>query len=411
MAGIPFPSFTEVYRITGPVLMTGKEFIVNDAQKLNYPTESILAMGRGKELFRGGTQIVDEVKLSLVRKARALKAYAAQNYQNPQTGTQIQIPWRSFITDITWDIFEPAINEGAAREGDRSLQYKSIMFSKEMETYADWTDFREEQRWAVADQSRMETAGGDQMFSVNSLINEFPNGLPTGASWPGGAWTTKAGINPALAGQTNWAAQRFFYGDVNVPPSTALTATSLLTQMQLATMRLSFQPPPDYQQYFEGSSGPLDAIMCTTNAKNFLWQKYLSSQNRWSDQWDPASGMPGFGGIRVVNVAALDGALIYPTASAANAPGTEGNATNVANFGAGPRFYFLKARMMTPFYHSMFTMTKVSDQPGGVMEDRKQPTVRTIPLVTMMNLFPNSLIRHGIVAPVAAFGVSGYPTN
>lgn len=409
MAGVTVSAFTETVRLTGPTVFTGPRSVINDAQKNNYGTQSYLMRGQSmSDVVQGGTTIVDDIYLAASRKARAYRPGAKQSYTNPQTGAQLSIPYRMFITDVTWDDTEREINEGAARAGDRSLRYKDIWFKKQMNSYSDWCDFIEEQYWLPPDTTRMEAAGGDLMYSIPALINEYANGLPLGGN-PGGAWTTKCGITPSAAGSTNFDNQRFGYQDVLT--GTSLTSVSLLSVFKQAMQKLDFRPPGQYKQYFEGASErPTGFIACNGLARALVWQLYMASQNRWDNQMDPF-GNPVFDGAPFVYVAALDGALIYPTGTGSTLAALlshDGDTTNTiadGSFGhSGPRFWCIQPEYLRQIYHERFTMANL-----GVMDDRAQPTSHTMPLLTWTNLFPRSLRRHALVAP--AKDTTGWPTT
>ncbi len=417
MSGVPVSAFTEAVRLTGPTVFTGVRDVINDSQKTNYNTQGYLMRGQTmSDVVQGGIQIVDDIFLSATRKARTYRPGQKQSYSNPQTGTQLAVPWRMFITDVTWDDTERELNEGAGRAGDRSLRYKDIWFKKQMNSYSDWCDFIEEQYWLPGDPTRMEAANGDLMNSFPWLINEFANGLVPATNPSGVAATTKCGIDPSASGFTNWLALQTAY--TNAGTGSNLTNGSLLTALKVAFQKLDFRPPPQYGQYFQAAqSRPVNWIGCTNAARAFIWMQYMQSQNRWDNQMDPY-GNPVFDGAPFVYIAALDGALIYPTGSnaaiASATWGTEGNTANGATgANAGPRYYLMNSEYIRHIYHSKFTMANL-----GVMDDRAQPTAHTMPLLTWCNVFPRSLRRNGLVFPsgltgtgTTSGGITGYPTN
>ena len=314
-----------------------------------------------------------------------------------------------FITDITWDDTEREINEGAGRAGDRSLKYKDVWFKKQMNSYSDWNDFQEEQYWLPPDTTRMEASGGDLMYSIPSLLNEYTSGLP-GSGNPGGAWTTKCGINPTTAGLTNWDNQRFGYQDLTTGSS--MTGNSVLVAFKQAMQKLDFRPAPQFAQYNEAANrNSAGFIACNGLARSTIWRVYQGAQNRWDNAMDPY-GNPVFDGAPFVYIAALDGALIYPTGSASPDTSTLSHDGNTAGGGgggggfgfAGPRFWLIQPEYLRQIYHERFTMANL-----GVMDDRAQPTSHTMPLLTWTNLFPRSLRRHAVIAPTG--DISGWPST
>lgn len=423
MSGVPISAFTETVRLTGPTVFTGVREVVNDAQKTNYNTLGYLMRGQSmSDVVQGGLQIVDDIQLATVRKARTYRPGNKQSYTNPQTGVQIAVPWRMFLTDITWDDTERELNEGSGRAGDRSLRYKDVWFKKQMNSYVDWCDYQEELFWLPGDPSRMEAANGDLINSIPFLINEFASGQVGSGNPSGTAATTKLGILPTAAGMTRWDNQRFSYQNAGVGSN--MNPASLMAVLKKATQALQFKPAPMHGQYFEAAANtsPGNWIACSSNGLAFIWQQYLASQNRWDNQMDP-NGNPMFNGVPFVHVAALDGALLYPTGSnaaiASATWSTEGARVNTGVDNAGPRFKLISSKYLRAVYHEKFTMSNL-----GVMDDRAQPTSHTMPLLTWMNLMPRSLWRHGEVYPSGLTGsgitaesgaecahVTGFPTT
>lgn len=392
MAGTALSLFTEFVNITGPTFLTSTKEVVNDAQKTNYNTLGYLLRGQGMaDVLQGGSEIRDYIFLEAVRRARSYKPTQTQQYAITQTGTPWSIPWRFFLNDLSWADETVVLNAGAQmNSAARKEAYKSLWYRMQQNLYTDQMNYWEEVYWAVPNAPEMESATGQEMYSIPALVNEFTNGLPS-AAHPGGAWTTVMGINPTTAGQTKWVPQRFGYGTGGAG-YTVNNSANVITFLDQAFKKLDFRRPPMKEEYFDNDAvGPVGCIFTSMLGVTKLMQLFRASQDRWVDSEDPFNN-PTYKGAPIVYIGQLDDAAIFPT-GAAGALATE---TSAANTNSGPRYFLIQPSYLRPVFHSERYMENL-----GVMTDVTQPTVHTMPINTYANLCVRSRIRHAVLYPVA----------
>jgi hypothetical protein len=392
MVGVGIDLFTELVSIVGPTILRGPRNVVNDAQKVNYSTLGYLLRGQPMgQVLRGGPTIRDYIYLQAFRRARTYKPNEPQTYANPQTGVMWSIPWRFAINEIVWNLEELELS-GDGGDGPEGMfhAYKDLWDRKQQDYNTDDMGFWEELFWAVPDKTKMEAADGQEWYSIPAFINEHTNGLAP-AAYPGGAWTTKMGLNPTDADKLNWVPQRFQYGTAAATGFDPTGADNVIVNLDEAIMACNFQPPPIAQQHFEASSmrEPGCWVACSQWGRAKIMQLFRASNDRWQNVWDPF-GNPTYAQIPFVHVAEKDTAAIYPTA-AAGAPGTE-KAT--ANSLAGPRYEGIQSKYLVPVWHKNNFRRSL-----GVMTDLSQPTSRVNPYVSFGNLLARSLRRHFILYP------------
>lgn len=394
-SGTSINLFSEFVAITGPTYLTSARAVVNDAQKTNYNTLGYLLRGQGMaDVLQGGAEIRDYIFLEAVRRSRTYKPNERQTYTNPQTGVTWTIPWRFFLTDMVWTDEEIELQAGGNMSREAKFQvYKDLYWRKQQQLYTDQADHWEEVFWAVPDTTEMEAAGGQEIYSIPAMINEFANGLPT-AIHPGGAWTTKQGIDPTAAGNENWVPQQFQYapnlaGGGFDPDDFDDNVIGFLDQ---AFMALDFRPPPVYKEYFEQAyTRPVGVIFTQLEGRSKLMRLYRTSQDRWVDIRDPYNN-PTYMNAPIVYVRQLDTAAIYPT-GAGGALDLFDTITGGVDV-AGPRYYLIQPEYLRPVFHAQRYFKNL-----GIMTDIEQPTTHIMPVNTYANLATRSLRRHAILYP------------
>lgn len=392
--GVAIASFPEFVALTGPTYLTSQRAAVNDAQKTNYATLGYLLRGQGmSDVLQGGSTIRDYIYLEAQRRARSYKPTATQTYAHTSSGITWEIAWRFFLTDIVWTDEEIELQAGGSMSAEARFQvYKDLWWRKQQDMHTDNANYWEELFWATPDTTQMEAAGGQEPYSIPCFINEHTSGLPP-AGYPGGVWTTKAGINPALAGNTRWDNQRFPYSNFTVNDP-----LNVIRAMDGAFMALDFMPPPIHPEMFEGKyQRPVGWIAASLTGRKALMQLFRASQDRWVDMKDPYNN-PTYQNAPVVYVAQKDTASIYPTGGA-GVNGIEQATGGTDN--QGPRFELIQPEYLRPVFHSGRYMKNL-----GVMTDSHQPTTHVMPVNTYYNLAPRSLRRHGILYPVADIPLS-----
>jgi hypothetical protein len=398
-SGTPLSGFARFVDDTGPTYFSGPKERVNDAQKTNYRTLGYMLRGQSmNETLQFGATIKDKVLLSVTRVTHAYSPGAEESVANPQLATTWTVPWRFWLTPMTWLDQTVELNggKGMVRE-TRFQQYYSEWMSIQQEGYTDWCNFMEDSYWAVPDKSRMEAADGDLPYSIPCFVNEYTNGLPISANQPGGSWTTVQQIDPTASGKTNWVPQKFTYDNADHGGTDTASVDGLLTALDKAYMKLDFQPPPVAREYFESPSAqPWGFIACSSVGMAEVKRSYRIQNDRWENTLDPY-GMPLYGGRPFVYVAVLDSAAIYPTGAgvsgAANLS-TETDGTSTGTTFAGPRFFVLQPKYLRSVFHSERYLADL-----GVMTDPKIPTQHVKYLDTWGNLVCRSRQRHAIITP------------
>lgn len=396
-SGIPLSGFARFVDITGPTYFTGPMDRINDAQKTNYRTLGYLARGQSMaETFQNGASIKDKIMLSVTRVTHVYQPGAEESVPNPQTSTTWTVPWRFWLTPMTWLDQTTMLNggNGVTRQA-RYQQYFSEWQAIQQDGYTDWCNFMEELYWAVPDKSRMEAQDGDLPYSIPAFVNEYTNGLPASSDQPGGTWTTVQQIDPTAAGKTTWIPQRFGYDSTN---DATTGVGGLLSQLDNAYMKLDFQPPPTNREYFESPTAqPWGFIACSALGIRYVKRLYRFNNDRWDNQNDPY-GMPLYGGRPFVYVSQLDSAAIYPTGAGASANtsalGTETTTTSTGAF-AGPRYFLIQPKYLRSIFHSERYMADL-----GVMTDPKIPTQHVKYLDTWGNTVARSRQRHACLYPI-----------
>ncbi len=413
--GVALNLFTEFVNITGPTYLTRPREVVNDAQKTNYGTLGYMLRGQGMaDVLQGGADIRDYIYLAAVRRARSYKPNQRQTYNNPQTGTTWRIDWRFFLTDMVWTDEEIILNAGGNMSREAKFQaYKDLYWRKQQDLYTDQMNFFEELFWAAPNNAQMESASGQEMFSIPCFIHEndlqgTAGGVQTAEhplEYLGGAavtWSTIAGINPDVAdGGENWANIVVQYGGTTTTAPAGFlpgSQNNILYSLDVAYGATDFRPPPMFQEYFENpqhQQRPGPFIACSLIGKSRLMFVYRESKDVWIDAKDPFFN-PTYAGAPIVYIAQLDTAAIYDndnqTALVTEITAAGGGAASAEKI--GPRYYGIQPQYLRPVFHTDRYFTSL-----GVMTDVDQPTTHVMPVNTYANLAPRSRNRHFLLSP------------
>lgn len=386
-AGTPLSGFARFVDDTGPTYFTGPKERLNDAQKTNYRTLGYMLRGQSmSDTVQSGASIKDKIMLAVTRVTHTYSPGAEESVPNPQLTTTWTVPWRFWLTPMTWLDQTTMLNGGTRQE--RYQQYYSEWMAIQQDGYTDWCNKMEEFYWAVPDKSKMEAQDGEEPYSIPCFVNEFANGLPS-AAHPGGVWTTVMGIDPTAVNKTNWVPQQFGYDNTDV---SGTGGDGLLTNLDEAYMKLDFQPPPVSKEYFESPTAqPWGFIGCSSLGLKYVKRVYRLQNDRWENTMDP-QGNPLYGGRPFVYISQLDAAAIFPTGSA-GALSVESTTTNAI---AGPRYFVIQPKYLRSIFHSERYLADL-----GVMTDPKIPTQHVKYLDTWGNNTCRSRRRQGIIYPVS----------
>lgn len=379
-----FPRFIDM---TGPTYLKGPKERINDAQKTNYRTLGYLSRGQSmSKILQAGAVIKDNIMLSTTRVTHTYNPGAEESVPNPQKSTTWTVPWRFWITPMTWTRQEIELN-GDMTDDARFQQYQSVWHSMQQDGYTDWCNFMEEKFWAIPNKLQMESPDGTEPYSILCFVNEYSSGLPSSIH-PGGAWTTVQQIDPTATDKTNWVPQQYTYANV-----TASDPSNLINALDRAYEGLDFQPPPIQREYFESPTAqPIGFIACSLIGKTKAKALYRSENDRWENVNDPW-GQPLYGGRSFVYVAQLDALAAFPT----GAGGILSYETDTAGSNnAGPRYFIIQPEYMRMVYHRDAFLYDM-----GTMKYPNIPTQNVKYLDTWGNLVCRSRRRHAVIYPSA----------
>ncbi len=377
-------AFTTFMASTGPAFLTGPEKVINEVQ-LNTYILSRLLKGRGMaELVQGGTDIRDTIFLDGKSTYRRYKPGAPLAWSNPQTGSEISIPWRFSVMHMGWTDQEILLQMGASptRAHVRGV-YKKVRFQKEQNMWTTALNDMEAELWAdpngAAMAEEMEGASGETPLSIPVFVNEYTNGLPTG-------WSTVMGQNPVT--KTAWQPVQNTY-DADDPADTDGDQDGLFDALEETWMDVNFQPPATRQQYFESPKMGRQFIACSKTGM-VLYKQLLRDANDSLQNWsDPGAAHPQFHGVDVVFVSTLNTAALYDD-------GASGFTDELSATRDGPRFYFLNGNYLKCIWHAKRYFHK-----HKVKEPDDQIDSYILPVSQWNNLFCQSRRRQAIVSPAA----------
>lgn len=394
MAGQALSVISQFAQITGKAYVSGPDHIPNDAAMRNYSTLTYALRGKDmSEVIRGGESINEVVKLSARRTTSTYLPFEEGDAPHHGTTVALSAPWRFFRTPITFSREFMDLNMGSDQRGSvRSLKIKSYVKSKYQDAYTDMLGWLEQDAlWQVPDKSKMEAAGGTEMYSIPVFVNEYSNGLPSSIH-PGGAWTTIHGVDPTATGQTEYKPYQGTYGASN-EGFTVNSANNVIEKLDRAIMATDFRSPPIQKEYFDADRGEgVSIIGCSLDGRAKVMSLFRRSQDRWDNMWDPY-GNPVYKGIPLVYIRALDTAALYPTGSG-GVLSTEDDTDGTTN--AGPRFWGLQFKDLKMFFHNekYFFMDEALRTPS-------QPNVTTSWITTYANMFCTSRRKQFILYPNA----------
>lgn len=302
MAGAALNAFTDFFTdTTGPAVLTPEDDIINDAQLRNYTASDLLFKSRRE--VQGGNQIQDVILFDDPGTASTYKPGAARTIVNTQNLTTVSVPWRFISAYTTWTEAEILLNEGG---GDMYKQYKNLKRSKIQATMTSLMNLLERKLLADPDSAAasagMEATGGEEPYSM--LATNTDDGLaPTG-------WTTVQGKNPTT--ETNWRNQTASY-TASTPYD---TDNGIIGGFDTMSQLTEFKAPPQKQEYFTTSQFTSMVILTNREGRaNFMKAVRANNDITRIGPQDPAYPNPGFNGIPIQAVEALDDLSIFTSGS------------------------------------------------------------------------------------------------
>jgi hypothetical protein len=372
--------------------------MINEAVKNTY-TMPRLARGHSMEdMLQGGSTIKDTIYFKVKSTYKRYHPNRSFTYENKQTGTTWEIPWRFAEVDVSWTEHEIGLNTGQLSSGAKFHRFKNLMRQKMQNLWSDACNAIDDEYWAVPDTTTMESTTGKEPYSIPVYLNEYDDGLPIGDDRPGGAWTTVMGISPTAAEvDDKWTPEQQTYTEG------AVAGTDMFPAMSRTFHKLRFDRLPKKPEYSDKTTSP-HFIGCSlqglVNYEDAL--RLNQDQFKGAGRQDPDYDRPTFRGVPLDYISALDDAVIYPTgentgdltANLGKEADTTNTSTNSNAGNAGPRYYFINGEYMRQVFHNerYFYMLKP-------IQPSEQPFNRVQIVDMWNNLVCRSRRRHGILYP------------
>lgn len=410
MAGSTLSQLLDFSAATGPLVLTGPDEIVNEAQIPSYMLSWLLS-GDATDRVQGGKNIFDLIMFDAGSTANFYLPGSTRTWSNPQVLDQHQIEWRFLEDHMTFIDAEVELQAGGLDRSAKFQVFKRILRAKEKAMATRLSNKMENALFAQPDATIMEgtTAAHIQPYSIFCFVNEFggPSGPsssifntagtnPVASGLPNG-FTTIANLDPAV--KEGWRAWQVPYDD---PAPATSTPSPQANNLYLALSKAVEVTAADELPYKPGEATTnkmpySDYLLpCSLKGKTLLETLARSSQLyfRLAAQ-DAHYGMPTFAGIPAKYCAAMNTAAVYPT-SGQTAPAVGSGATEDAADKSGPRFPLISKTWMRPIFHSerYFYM-----RPDIVPSAQPDTTVK--PVACWYNLFPRSRRKMAFVYPTS----------
>lgn len=392
--------FNQLIESTPNSFVSKRDDFINDVQRDTYITGELVAGRNPKKLLKSGPNIVDRIYLE---KGRSLHTYTPGrkgNVSNPQTGTNHESHWAALKVDMTWTESEKEFNvNGAAYSEDGMVDHlKSVMAQKEQDAYTGATEGLDDLMFAVPNAGTMEHTDQSNedatVRSIPSWLNEETNGLYQGYDLTG-TFTKIQNIDPVR--YEKWRCQQYGYDNADANFDNPDADQNLLAVLSKAKRRTDLKrPKTPFPQAYEQET-PSNMMMVITSSYGYdrMENAYRNSPENFMtvSPTDPTYGQMTIGGRPLIEYTFLDDVTLYPHASE-SATLVSCNDENGARI--GPRFYFVNAKYLTPFFRKdkFFQKRNVRELDGTVGG-------YWCPIVLWMQMFVHSLRRHAIVYPIA----------
>jgi hypothetical protein len=378
--------FGDFLLTTGPSIYTSPDKFVNGLTKNSYLLKRFTKGREGDvDTFQDGDQISDMIFLDANSTFQYVNPDEEAEWVNPQVLSEWKVYWRFAQDHMSWTDQELVLNGGQ----DGKVRYKNLKRAKEMRMWTSMLNGMDAGLFAAPNKATMEATSGKTAYSIPAFINAQTNTLfntvTTAAT--GGAWTVVQNIDPAT--KTRWQNQTETYG------ANGFTVTSgdVVEAFDSMFYKVRFESPGTKDEYFEDPRMYRQFIACSKTGIN----KYKARLRLSNDllvtpsKQDPAYMKPQYAGIDLVYVAELDTAELYSKAGATTTLGTESAADL-----SGPRYYWINANYLRPFFHTEYYFKPIRE-----IQPEKQPNAHVVPVQCWWNLVCSSRRHQGIVSPSA----------
>lgn len=379
----------------------GKFFM--EFQKRSYFCKKLMKGKSAATSFQNGSEIQDFVIFDEGGTGQLYDPNGTLVTSMPQGIVGHSVPWTFRAYDLSWTKHELALQTGGRDRDGQFAVFKRVYSAKRAMLFGRFANTTEGQCWAVPDKTRIETKTGalpQVPYPVNASVNEFSNGLYPSYT-PGGAWTTKQGIDPTV--RTSWVPVQKTYLD-DVQALAVGESYDLFSALDIAFIQTKYETLPFASEDVNDTPNSTPQIIATSEQGLANVMEGLRRANNFTRMGgqDPAYPNPVWGGREIMSVQALNTAPIFPNA-AGTALVAESDSTVVGRSGAAstvtaaPRFFLLNTDAMAMIWHSEnYFDPSEKDHPFN------QPYSYTIWYDTWGNLFFRSIRHHACIYPGGA---------
>ncbi len=385
--GNALQEFNDFQLGTTSAFVSGPEKLVNEASDKTYWWGRFMDGALPHTIVKGGVDIKEKLFFETGEVTKNYKPGAWQDWENPQVQVQTVADWRFTISHSSWVEQEIILNE-AIKYGSESVRFAQFVNIARQKSQVMWTDmwnFLDASLFAVPNQDEMEDSDGSDQYSLFAMVNEYVNGLFQNG--PGAAWTTKQGINPAIAKNANWQAAQVQYSSSSLD-----SQDNVLGALDRAMHQTHFERPATYKEYFEDPAMRKRVVLTSEYGRLVVMHLLRRSQDHFvTGPQDAAYMDPSHNGIQIAYGDKLDTAAVYPASGSTN--NTE---LDAATDNRGPRYYLWDANYMHPVLNDERYFYK--DEP---MRHHNVRDTWVQPCLIWWNLFTTSLRRQAYIYPTA----------
>ncbi len=396
--GTPLDNLVDIFRTTGPAIVTGADEVLNEAQ---FRKTLLRMMIRGKdmqEMVRGGESIRDIIYFDERSSYQHYQPNEIFAPENPQLATQFSVPWRFTKVDVSFYKQELGLNFGDLTGRAKHHMFKRLIRIKMQNMWTALSNGMERDLFVAPNNAQMEATGGILPYSLPCTIHTFgavsTDTDPTATVPPG--FTTIQQINPTT--QTKWRNPVEFYTGGDVDNWNGFKA------FRKMFLRLDFENLVWHPE-MGNADMPDGMILCSKVG----FQMVEGNVRRGNDTFrggknfsDPAYPGINFDGVPYVYVQKLDTAEIWPGGGGTTFAGefdgslSESGAALANPDIEGPRFIWIRPK----YYY------KVIHSDNFLVEEAVTPPFQPFSRIIYYDCWHNNLCRSrqrggGVVAPSA----------
>jgi hypothetical protein len=407
LAGTPLASFLDFFRTTGPLIFTGPEKVINEAQNRTYILSRMMGGDSMLDMVQGGETIRDDIYFDVVSSYLHYQPNEEFSYDNPQVITQWSVPWRFTKVDLVFTDQEIGLNAGELSRGAMFHQFKRLRRVKEQNFYTDLCNGMEQDLFRTPNNANMEVAGGTDPYSLFCFFTEVgatltdakaTGTLPTG-------FLTIQGISPTT--ETRWQNPVEQYTDDPVIQTSTIGVWDCFSAMSKMYYRLRFEQLPKRAEMGEGSNPASNNAFIFTSLQGIVnWEHGVrAAQDTFRggvNPSDPHYATLNYRGIPMLYVEEMDFAEVWVDGVLDNAAEYNDSVSRTGAALADPTFEGPRYVWIVPEYCRKVVKRDRYMHMEGPFSPSAQPFTRIIVSDTWHNNICRSRQRGGgIVSPGA----------